>query len=157
MNFVKKQKAKCGNYIPINTKKYIGTYPIRLMSSWEKIFCRYCDHNPKILSWSSEDIVIYYKHPFKRNIKGLYMTSKYHVDFLITVQESPNNIIKYLVEIKPYKETIQPKPRKSKTLKTKLYEDKTWAINSAKWKAAERYCARMGYKFIKITEKELIK
>ena len=108
--------------------------------------------------WNSEKISIPYKHPINRDKNtGLPKTSRYYPDFLITVQESPTVVRKYLIEVKPYKETIPPKPRKNKKMKTRLYEDKSWAINSAKWKAAERYCKRMGYKFVKITEKELIR
>jgi len=156
MSFIKRQKAKYGYYNPVNPKKYVGSYPICLRSSWEKAMCRYCDYNEKVISWSSETIAIPYKHPFLRDNKGLPKTSRYYPDFLLTVEEAPGKFVKYLVEVKPYKETIPPKVTKKKSQKTRLYESKTWAINSAKWKAAERYCRKMGYKFIKITEKELI-
>lgn len=159
MSFIKRQfdPKRHTQFVPRNPKKYTGSYPIICRSSWEAIFCRYCDNNQKILYWNSEKIAISYKHPIQRNSKGIPKTSRYYPDFLITVQEAPNKIVKYLIEIKPYKETVAPKARKNKKLKTRLYEEKSWKINSAKWRAAERYCKRMGYTFIKITEKELIK
>lgn len=159
MSFIKKQfdPRRHTKYVPVNPQKYTGSYPLIARSSWEVIFMRYCDHNPKVISWSSENVVIPYKHPFKRTNKGLPMTSRYYPDFYLVVENSIGVIEKHLVEVKPFKETIAPKPRKNKKMKTKLYEDKTWAINSAKWKAAERYCKRMGYKFIKLTEKQLLR
>lgn len=159
MSFIKKQfdPKKHSTFTPLNTKKYTGSYPIICRSSWETIFCKYCDNNDKILYWNSEKVSIPYKHPYLTDKNNLPKTSKYYPDFLITVQETPSRIIKYLIEIKPYKETIPPKTGGRKTPKTRLYEQKSWAINSAKWKAAERYCKRMGYKFIKLTEKQLIR
>jgi hypothetical protein len=62
----------------------------------------------------------------------------------------------WLIEIKPYKETIQPKTHGNKSNKTKLYEAKTWEVNKAKWKAAERYCRLKNWKFKILTEKELL-
>ncbi len=44
---------------------------------------------------------------------------------------------------------------KKKSLKTKLYEQKTYMINAAKFKAAEQYCRKLGYVFKLVTEKQL--
>ncbi len=59
----------------------------------------------------------------------------------------------YLIEIKPFKQTIAPQqsPNKRQFIK----EAATYAKNLAKWNAAERYCAQRGWKFIKLTENEL--
>lgn len=159
MSFIKRNfdPKRHTQYVPRNPSKYTGSYPIICRSSWERIFCRYCDNHQKVLFWNSEKVAIKYKHPFLRNRNGLPRTSTYYPDFLITVQESPTKLMKYLIEIKPFKETKAPVQRRNKKLKTKMYEDKAWSINSAKWKAAERYCARMGYKFIKLTEKQLLR
>ena len=65
-----------------------------------------------------------------------------------------NNIINYLVEIKPSKQTKPPqtKYRKKQHL---IYEQKMYVTNQAKWKAARKYCKKCGFTFIIITEKEL--
>ena len=62
----------------------------------------------------------------------------------------------WIVEIKPFKETIPPRSGRTKSQKTKVYEAKTWAVNSAKWKAAEEFCRRRGWFFRILTEKQLI-
>jgi hypothetical protein len=47
-----------------------------------------------------------------------------------------------------------PKPGKRKT-KTYINEVKTYAVNQAKWKAAEEYCLDRRWKFKILTETEL--
>jgi len=157
MSFLKNQKSKYGNYTPTNPQKYTGGYPIRVMSTWETIYMRYLDNNPAVIAWSSESIAIPYKHPILKDHNGLPRTARYYPDFFVVVKTRTGEIEKIICEIKPFKETIQPSTRGNKSNKTKLYESKTWAINSAKWIAAERYCQKMGYRFIKITEKQLIR
>lgn len=141
-------------YNPKNVNKYTGTYPIIMRSSWETAFARWCDMNPNVLSWSSENIVVPYRHPFKVTTKGLPKTARYYPDFLITVKNG-KKLVKWLIEIKPYKETVQPRGIK-KNRKSMIYEQKTWKVNRAKWRAAERYCKKMGWTFKIITEKELL-
>ena len=48
-----------GRYTPENPKKYIGD-PSKIVyrSSWERRFMIYCDRNPLILSWASEELAI---------------------------------------------------------------------------------------------------
>ena len=59
-----------------------------------------------------------------------------------------------MVEVKPFKETKEPKIQTRKTLRY-INEVKTYAINTYKWKYAREYCADRRWKFIIITEKEL--
>jgi predicted nuclease of restriction endonuclease-like RecB superfamily len=61
----------------------------------------------------------------------------------------------YVVEIKPYDQTKPPKVTKKKKQKTLLEETKTYKINAAKWKAAIEHCAKYGYIFKIVTEREL--
>lgn len=157
MSYMSSQPGKCGTYSPRNPEKYNGSYPIIMRSSWERILAQYCDNNPNVLMWSSEKIAIPYKHPYLKDSKGLPKTSRYYPDFIMTVKESENQIVKYIVEVKPSKQTRPPVKRDNRKPSTMLYEEKSWAVNSAKWKAAQRYCDKMGYKFKILTEKELIK
>ena len=77
----------------------------------------------------------------------------YYPDFLI--QTNKGEI--FLIEVKPYKETIQPTRSSRKSNKTMVTETKTWRTNQAKWRAAKSYCMRKGWKFKIITEKELFR
>ena len=49
------------NFYPTNPEKYIGDLTnIKMRSSWEIKFAKYCDTNPSVLKWNSEDIHIPY-------------------------------------------------------------------------------------------------
>ena len=36
-----------------------------------------------------------------------------------------------------------------------LYESQMYVVNQAKWKAAEKWCKKKGYKFLILTEDQL--
>jgi hypothetical protein len=82
-------------------------------------------------------------------------THRYFPDLFIKIKESNGEIKKYLIEIKPKRQTIQPNPTPKKKTKTWLNEMKTYQVNQAKWEAAERFCQENGIIFKIITEKEL--
>ena len=132
-------------YIPKNIKKYIGKSLPICISSWEEGFCRWLDVNPSVTEWTSESISIPYYDPVQRRRR------RYFPDFLVTI----NNQNTFIVEIKPAKETRPPRKTKNKSMKTMLYEDKTFMTNKAKWEAALQFCEKMGYTFKILTEKEL--
>ena len=68
-----------GKYIPKNSAKYRGDYRnIIYRSSWELKFMKYCDGNPSILEWGSEEIIIPYRSPLDNKIH------RYFVDFYIS-------------------------------------------------------------------------
>jgi len=135
-----------GKYQVKNPHKYKGN-PTNVVfrSSWELKFFNYCDKNPDILQWASEEsfMIIPYKSP----IDGRW--HRYFPDVWIRTANDT-----FLIEIKPLKETQEPKKR-SRVTKKYLYEVKTWGINSAKWKAAQEFCDDRMWKFKIITEKEL--
>ena len=56
--------------------------------------------------------------------------------------------------LKPNRETKPP--RKKKNQRTYINEVKTWGVNEAKWKAAEKYCEMKGWDFKIITEKHIL-
>ena len=70
---------------------------------------------------------------------------------------SSDGIKKYLVEVKPYKQTVQPQTQPGKHGKTLLYEQLTFIQNQAKWAAARKWCKERGYEFTILTERELRK
>jgi len=109
---------------------------------------RYFDENPNVLKWSSEEVIVPYKSP----LDGRY--HRYFPDFLIRVKNKEGKLETIMIEVKPHKETKEPKPQKRLT-KNYLYEVKTWSINKSKWEAAIEFCKDRKWKFMIITEKEL--
>lgn len=144
-------------YHPKNVKKYVGNpcYAV-VRSSWELIFFRWCDNNPAIVEWCSEPMGIGYIDPTERGPSGAPKKRRYFPDAVIKVLNKEGGVDCWLVEIKPEKETRPPSPGRTKSSKTKIHEAKTWATNSAKWRAAEEYCRRRGWYFRILTEKHLI-
>jgi hypothetical protein len=151
-------KYKQGIYTPVHPEKWIITESfdmkqpgIKYRSSWEKKFFYFMDMNPNIVKCNSEGVVIPYLNPVRNKI------SKYYMD--CTFETKDGTV--FLVEIKPFKETVHPKPpRKNaknpqKAQRTYIKAIETYAVNQAKWEAAERFCNEKGFKFVIITEKEL--
>ena len=136
-------------YKPNNPKKYKGDYNnIICRSSWERKFCSWCDMNESVLEWGSEEIRIPYRSPVDSKVH------RYFPDFIMKVKESTGEIKTYVIEVKPRKQTKEPRIPKKKT-KSWLYEMKTYTVNQAKWKAAKEFCADRKIEFKIITEKEL--
>ena len=145
---LRKSHYKQGFFRPKNPNKYVGDIRnIIYRSSWELKFLIWCDDNPGILKYSSEETVIPYVSP----VDGRY--HRYFVDFKVTMNTKEGVKI-YLVEIKPEKQTQQP-IRKSKVTKSYIKESVTFVINEAKWQACNKYCKERGWNFIILTEKDL--
>ena len=132
-------------FIPIFPEKYTGDPTnIIMRSSWETRFASWCDKNPSIVKWSSEETVIPYRCPTDEKIH------RYFVDFKITTSVGKT----YLVEVKPSKQT-QPPEYPGRRTQRYLVESLTFMKNQAKWKAADEYAKDRGWEFKIITEKEL--
>jgi len=138
-----------GKYYPSFPRKYKGD-PTNIIyrSLWERKFMVYCDKNQNILEWASEEIAIPYRSPIDNRVH------RYFPDFYIKVQENTGKIKRYLIEVKPLKQTTKPKKPKRQT-KGYIREAFEYARNQAKWKAAREYCADRMWEFKVITEKEL--
>jgi hypothetical protein len=135
-------------FTPKFPEKYKGNYPIVSRSTWEMQFMKWCDNNPLVVEWSSESVKIPYFDPTKQRRRN------YYPDFMIKVIDKKDNIVSYIIEIKPHKETVPPKKGR-KSRKTMLHEHLTYQINQAKWKAAQDYCKKLGWKFKTFTERHL--
>lgn len=134
---------------PKNKEKYVGDYTnIIARSSWEIIFMNWCDNNPNITKWNSEEVRIPYRCGTDNK---LHM---YHVDFKMQVKTASGEIKTYLVEIKP---AAQCEPPKFPGRQTKRYinESLTYVKNQSKWKQAEQYARDRGWEFVVLTEKHL--
>ena len=142
-------KYRQGQFTPVNKEKYIGIYPIIYRSGWERKFMGWLDLQPSILKWSSESIIIPYIHPIKKR------AARYFPDFFMEVKEKNGKIVRYLVEVKPSKETRKPRKGRRKKASTLIYENFTYLQNLSKWAAAKRWCDKKGILFKIVTEKEL--
>ena len=142
-------KYNQGKFHPQNPQKYKGNVNnIIYRSSWELKFMQWCDRNENILEYGSEEFWIPYISPVDNRVH------RYFPDFIIKVRENSGNTKNYVVEVKPQRQTVPPK-QKSRVTKSYLYEAQTYAVNQAKWKAAEEWCADRLLNFMVITEKEL--
>ena len=94
---------------PTKPKKYKGDVTnIICRSSWERRFCNWCDINENILEWGSEEFWIPYRAPDGR-------VHRYFPDFIIKVKENTGKLKTYVIEVKPLKQTKEPKKRKRVT------------------------------------------
>ena len=144
--FHKDERFKQGIYKPTNNK-YTGKKPPVYRSSWELKFFRWCDLNPNVVEWNSENVVIPYRI-------GDGKPRRYIVDNTITMKQR-GKLTKYLIEIKPFAQTQPPKPHGNKKKSTIIYEQYTYAKNKSKWLAAKQWCKKQGYEFLILTEREL--
>jgi len=132
-------------FTPLFPEKYTGDPTnIIMRSSWETMFANWCDKNPAITKWSSEETIIPYRCPTDNLIH------RYFVDFKITLKDGKT----YLVEVKPKAQTIPP-VYPGKQTKRYLTESMMFIKNQAKWSAAKNYCKDRGWQFKIITEQEL--
>jgi len=141
-----------GEYKLKNPEKYKGTLPIIYRSSWEQRVFYFLDTHPSIIEWGSESIIIPYKSPIDNQIH------RYYIDLHFTVKNKKGEIKKYLIEIKPKKQTKPPKEPKRKTQKAlERYkkEQLEYIKNRAKWEAAEKWARHKGYIFQIWTEETL--
>ena len=139
-----------GRFKPKNYKKYKGD-PTNVFyrSLWERRFMVYCDNNPNILEWGSEEIIIPYKSPLDKKVH------RYFPDFFIKYKNSSGKIIREIIEVKPKRHLSPPKEPKRKT-KRYLGEVNTYIINQAKFKAAEEFCKDRKLGFRILTEEHLV-
>ena len=140
--------AYSGYFKPKNPKKYRGN-PTNIVyrSLWERKFMVFCDNNPSILQWGSEEIIIPYRAPDGK-------VRRYYPDFWIKVREKSGKITKYIIEVKPKKQT---QPPNVKNKKTAAYRNAalTYAKNQTKWSAAREYCEDRQMNFLILTEDHL--
>ncbi len=142
--------AYSGKFKPKNYKKYKGD-PTRIYyrSLWERRFMVYCDNNPSIIEWGSEEIIIPYRSPVDKKIH------RYFPDFYIKYVNRKGQAVREIIEVKP-KSQCSPPPvpkRQTKKFKEKVL---TYIINQAKFKAAGEFCKdrKMGFRIL--TEDHLV-
>ena len=139
-----------GKFQPKNSQKYNGD-PTKIIyrSLWERKFMKFCDDKKNILQWSSEEVIVPYRSPIDNRMH------RYYVDFLVTSINRNGIKETLLIEVKPKRQCKPPK-KKSRVTKGYIKEVKAWGINSAKWEAATEYAENRGWKFIILTEDDLV-
>jgi len=150
-----KRKYKQGMFIPKHPHKWVITESfdmkepgIKYRSGYELKFFTFMDMNDNIVRANSEGMVIPYNNPVTGKV------SKYYMDCMMETKDGKI----WLIEIKPYAQTIPPVPPKNNSEKSKLNYIKaieTYTINKAKWDTAQALCNEKGWIFRIITEKEL--
>ena len=90
-------------FVPLFPEKYAGDPTCIIMrSSWETRFAGWCDKNPAVIKWTSEETVIPYRCPTDDKIH------RYFVDFQIQIRQTSGQLKTYLIEVKPEKQTQPP-------------------------------------------------
>jgi len=155
INISMKRKYKQGIYIPINPSKFYITKTfdmkeicIKYRSSYEYKFLVFCDMNPDIIKVNSEGLIIPYYNPITNK------KSKYYMDFVV---KNKKGVI-FIVEVKPYSQTIKPKPPKNSSAKSRENYDKaieTFIVNSAKWESAREFARNNKCSFMIVSEETL--
>jgi len=121
---------------------------VQYKSKLELTSFKYCDFNPRVKRWSLEPLPIPYIKPTDN------LLHRYFVDLYIEF----NTGHKFLVEIKSSSETKPPKMPRKRAQKTELNYNKaviTYAVNAAKWEAAEKFATENNMQFAILTEHEL--
>ncbi len=136
-----------GRYKPENPKKYAGNLnEIVYRSGWELQMMIKFDRSESVVLWNSEGLAIPYRSPLDGELH------RYFPDFTIQVQDRKGVSKTYLLEIKPHGQTELRTPKRH--TRKFLAEVATYAVNRAKWAAAEVFCKDQGWTFQVITERD---
>ena len=142
------RRAYKGLFKPLNPQKYKGNVKnITYRSSWEKRFMVYCDKTRQIVEWGSEELFIPYRGVDNK-------PHRYYPDFYMKVRLADKSLKKFVVEIKPKKQTRKPKKpqRQSRVYKNAVL---TYERNKRKWTTAHAWCEKRDMNFIILTEDHL--
>ena len=137
----------------MNIKKYVGKKLPIYRSTWELRAFISLDKNANVVRWGSENFVIPYIDKTRNN-----ETHRYVIDLFFEIGATKDGLpIKWLIEIKPYNQSITPKVSKRKSPEKLLYESMIVERNHCKWKAAIHFCKARGWHFGVYTEKGITK
>lgn len=139
-----------GRFTPRHPQKYIGNAQnIIFRSAWERTFMEYCDSHSDVLQWASEEFIVPYY------FIGDSRWHRYYPDFVVHVRTKQGEIQTWVVEVKPFAQTLPPRNKPTTSRRRQLRETLEYAKNQAKWNAATAFCDTKGWKFMVITEKDL--
>ena len=134
-----------GKYTVKDRKKYVGD-PDKVVyrSLWERNAFRWVENQPNIVEWGSEEVIVPYICETDRKVH------RYFIDLYFKTTDGK----KYLIEIKPSKETKPPK-KPARQSRRYLSEALTYVKNQSKWKAANKFAQENGCIFQVWTEDTL--
>ncbi len=136
-------------FLPEHVEKYVGNHKkILCKSLWERKLCKYFDDNVNIVNWCYECLKIPYISPVD-NKKHIYFP-----DYIIKIKNKFGEIKTMIIEVKPKKQTIEPKNKKTKSYSSEMTR---YLINEAKWKAAINLCKDNEWEFKLLTENNIFK
>jgi hypothetical protein len=134
-----------GKYTVKQPEKYVGdSTKVVFRSLWERNTFRWLEEQPNIVEWASEEIVVPYICQTDKKVH------RYFIDVYFKTADGK----KYLIEIKPKKETQPPKKPKRRS-KRYLSESLTYIKNQSKWEAATKFAKENGATFQVWTEDTL--
>jgi hypothetical protein len=141
------------NYYKVkNPEKYMGDVKnVFYRSSWEEEAFKFCDNNPNVLKWASEEIAIPYMCPTGN---GGLRPAKYYPDLYMEYRNASGQVCREIIEIKPKSQT---KPSRKRNPKVKMMENAMFMKNQLKWQAADQWCKERGIKFRVLHEKDQFK
>ena len=143
-------KTLQGKFRPQNPEKYKGNPGnILYRSSWELNFMNWCDRNPNIIQWQSEEKAIWYYDPVAKKKR------RYFPDFIVKYKNSKGIIIEEVIEIKPHAQVMGPPTTPKRRTKAWMNAVKTYLTNQSKWKAASNWAEDRGMNFRLLTEKQI--
>jgi len=140
-----------GRFVPKYPEKYRGKVDgIIFRSLWELRMMKMLDEDERVLNWASEEMHLYYLSP-KDGFQH-----RYFPDFIAEFQMPDGTRTIKMLEVKPSKELVPPKPpKKNKVTKRFLKECLNYEVVQAKKLAAEDYCKARGWEYVFITEHDL--
>lgn len=135
-----------GSYKVKYPHKYLGNpNNVVYRSLWERNVFRWLEEQPGIKGWCSEEVVIPYLCETDKKMH------RYFIDVYFVTMDGD----KYLIEIKPDRETRPPQGKKRS--KRYLSEAMTYVKNQCKWNAAKEFAIDNGAVFQVWTEHDLKK
>lgn len=143
----KNSKYKQGYYYPKNMSKFKGKLPYAVhRSGLELKYFRILDDNPNVIEWGSEEVVVPYEFDGRWH--------RYYIDLYVKFRVK-DKIKKFIIELKPFKQTQEPVWSNRRKQSSYLYECKEWQRNCAKWRFAKDFAAKHDVEFHILTEKDL--
>tara|TARA_Y100000310_G_scaffold332047_1_gene406835 strand:+ start:9158 stop:9502 length:345 start_codon:yes stop_codon:yes gene_type:complete len=109
---------------------------------------KHFDNDPNVLWWSSEEMFVPYISPKDKK------PHRYFPDFIIRIRNAEGVEETIMIEVKPERQTKEPVKQK-KNKRRYFKEAIVYSINQAKWKYAEEYCKKHGWRWQIMTEKDL--
>ena len=101
------------------------------------------------MEWGSEEVIIPYRCPTDGRVH------RYYPDFYVKIKSRSGVISKYIIEVKPKKQTQKPNENPKRKSAAWKREVLTYMKNRAKWSAAENFCEDRKMKFMILTEDQL--